>query len=88
MLAYCTSLTKTPDSPATKLQMMKCYSNMFDGCWKLNSIKIGYTGNYDSLYFREWVSGVANSGTFQYNGSDTLASFGFPEGWTVQPFNQ
>ena len=86
MLAYCASLTKTPDSLATKLQMMKCYSNMFDGCWKLNSIKIGYTGNYDSKYFSSWVSIVADSGTFYYNGSDTLANFGFPSGWTKTQF--
>ena len=59
---------------------------MFHDCSFLALIKISYTGNYDSTYFSDWVSGVASSGTFYYNGSDTLANFGFPSGWTKSPF--
>jgi hypothetical protein len=65
---------------------------MFLGCSSLNSIKIGYTGNFsgtgvptDAFYF--WVSGVAASGTFYYNGSDTHSGVSaIPRGWTVQTF--
>jgi hypothetical protein len=50
MFAQCTSLTTAPDLPATSLQQF-CYYRMFNGCTSLNSIKIGYTGNYNSKYF-------------------------------------
>jgi len=85
MFQNCTSLTKAPELPATTL-IDYCYDSMFSGCSSLNSIKIGYTGNYDSKYFSSWVSGVADSGTFYYNGVDSPANFGFPVGWTKSPF--
>ena len=85
MFAQCTSLTTAPDLPATSLPQF-CYYQMFNSCTSLNSIKIGYTGNYNSKYFSGWVEGVADSGTFYYNGSQTAQDFGFPEGWTAQPY--
>ena len=71
----CTSLTTAPELPATSLEGT-CYSNMFSGCSSLNSIKVGYIGNYDSKYFSSWVSVVADSGAFYYNGSHTALYFG------------
>ncbi len=84
MFYGCTSLTTAPDLPATNL-VQDCYSYMFDHCSSLASIRIGYIGNYAKLYFDSWVSGVASSGIFYYKGTDSLASFGFPDGWIINP---
>ena len=85
MFACCTSLTAAPELPATTL-IDNCYDSMFNGCWKLNSIKIGYTGYYDLNSMRNWVEGVADSGTFYYNGGYTPQHFQLPSGWTKTPF--
>ena len=85
MFHNCSSLTTAPELPATTLATA-CYSSMFDGCSSLNSIKIGYTGNYNWAFFMNWVNDVASSGTFYYNGGDTLTNFGFLSSWTKQPF--
>ena len=85
MFHNCSSLITAPELPATTLAT-ECYSSMFDGCSSLNSIKIGYTGNYNWAFFMNWVNGVASSGTFYYNGGDTLTNFGFLSSWTKQPF--
>ena len=50
MFQGCSSLTTAPDLPATTLEE-NCYYGMFYDCSSLNSIKIDYTGNYDSAYF-------------------------------------
>ena len=85
MFWNCTSLVIPPDLPAINL-VQDCYAFLFYGCKKLNSIKIGYTGDYDSIYFNSWVSGVANSGTFYYNGTtQTAENFGL-KGWTTKKF--
>lgn len=53
----------------------------------LEEIKIGYTGEFSEDYFSNWVQGVASSGTFYYNGSDTTeGDSAIPSGWTVTPF--
>ena len=86
MFFGCTSLTTAPELPATNLKE-SCYDDMFYKCSKLNSIKIGYIGNYDSTYFDTWVTGVASSGTFYYNGTtQTAQDFGLPSGWTTEHF--
>ena len=87
MFSGCTSLTSAPELPATTLARY-CYGNMFSGCTKLNTITLGYTGNFidgaPSDAFANWVSGVAKSGTFYYNGSDrTTGESAIPEGWTI-----
>ena len=84
MFNGCTSLTTAPELPATNLAQ-SCYESMFKGCASLNSIKIGYTGNYDSTYFNGWVTGVAGSGTFYYNGDQTAQDFKLPNDWIVNP---
>ena len=59
---------------------------MFYGCSRLSSIKLGYTGNFD-VKFTDWVSGVASSGTFYYNGSDrTRGASAIPSNWTITTF--
>ena len=85
MFDSCTGLTKAPRLPATTLSN-GCYSNMFSGCTSLNTITIDYVGNFSNTYFDNWVNGVANSGTFIYNGSDTTRGVSaIPSGWTIQP---
>ena len=60
---------------------------MFLGCSSLNSIKIGYTGNFSNVWFNDWVNGVSSTGTLYYNGSDTTTGINaIPTGWTVQTF--
>ena len=62
---------------------------MFYNCANLNTITLGYTGNFagaPSNAFLAWVYGVAASGTFYYNGSDTTTgTSAIPVGWTVLP---
>ena len=86
MFSGCTSLTKAPFLPATVLQS-QCYGSMFKGCTNLSEIKIAYTGSFSNTYFYDWVQGVAASGTFYYNGSDTTrGTNAIPSGWTIQTF--
>lgn len=80
MFQGCTSLKSAPKLSATTLADY-CYTYMFFNCTLLNSIKIDYTGNYSGVYFNNWVSGVARSGTFYYNGSQTPQDFQLPSGW-------
>lgn len=86
MFQGCTSLTTAPELPATTLAN-GCYRDMFKGCSNLSSITLGYTGNFAFANFNGWVSGVASSGTFYYNGSDTTRGpDAIPRGWTVTPY--
>lgn len=91
MFHGCSSLVSAPELPATTLATY-CYYAMFQNCSSLNSIKIGYTGNFSgtgvpTYTFNLWVSGVASSGTFYYNGSDTTrGTSAIPTGWTIQSF--
>ena len=88
---YATMLEKSPDLPATTLAD-NCYDYMFSGCASLNSIKIAYTGNFSgtgvpTTPFNNWVKGVAGSGIFYYNGSDTTrGDSAIPSNWNVQTF--
>ena len=85
MFSGCTSLTQSPELPANVAQ--NCYYGMFQNCTSLNEIKIAYTNNFHVMYFRYWVDGVASSGTFYYNGSDTTRGISaIPENWTIQSF--
>lgn len=86
MFNGCSSLTQSPEISATTLGN-RCMGGMFNGCTSLKSIKIAYTGNFDSKTFVNWVLHVPNTGTFYYNGSDTTrGTSAIPEGWTVQTF--
>ena len=88
MFANCTSITNAPTLPATTLAS-KCYQFMFSGCTHLASVRIGYTGTVADApaeAFGGWVvNGCAQTGKFYYKGSDTLANFGFPSGWFINP---
>ena len=90
MFRSCSSLTSVPVLPATTLAKY-CYGNLFRDCRKLNTITLGYTGNFADIpsgAFNSWVSGVASSGTFYYNGSDTTRGVSaIPNNWTITPFS-
>ena len=86
MFHRCTSLTTVPELPATTLAE-KCYGGMFFGCTLLSYIKMLATDVSASDCLREWVSGVASTGTFvKHPSMTTLPSGddGIPTGWTVQ----
>ncbi len=86
MFEKCTSLTTAPNLPATVL-VKSCYDWMFANCTSLNSIKIGYTGDYNHMYFMEWVHGVPASGIFYYKGTtQTAQNFKLPSGWRKASF--
>ena len=82
-------MTSAPELPATTLADY-CYYYMFENCSNLNTITLGYTGNFadaPTYAFSGWVYGVASTGTFYYNGSDTtIGTSAIPSGWTVTPF--
>ena len=86
MFYNCTSLTTAPILPATTLAQ-RCYYNMFYGCRSLNYIKCLATNISATYCTRNWVTYVAETGTFVKNAamSDWLTGIhGIPEGWTVQ----
>ena len=87
MFRGCTSLTTAPALPATTLKEC-CYNGMFSGCTSLNSVTCLATDISASNCTKEWLNGVASSGTFtKAAGVDWSGKTGFngiPSGWTVQ----
>ena len=88
MFQGCTSLTRAPELPATVLTE-NCYRWMFLNCSSLNNIKAMFTTTPGTSYTRQWLDGVAATGTFVKNPSatwDSSISRGtstVPEGWTI-----
>ena len=86
MFQNCTELTTAPTLPATTLAS-SCYDSMFKGCSSLNYIKAMFTTTPGTNNTRDWVNGVAASGTFVKNSAaswTTTGVNGVPSGWTVQ----
>lgn len=87
MFQGCTSLTTAPYLPATTL-VSNCYAYMFYGCSSMNRIECNADTYYSSATAatRNWVSGVAASGKFIKNSSNTWWTTGvngIPTGWSV-----
>ena len=86
MFRGCTSLTTAPELPSTTLTS-SCYYNMFYDCRSLNYIKCFATNiSASTTYTKNWVRGVASTGTFVKNKDatwDVTGTSGIPEGWTV-----
>lgn len=87
MFEGCSSLTKSPYLLATSMGNSACIY-MFYNCPSLNEVKIDYTGSFGlasgTIY---WLSGVAESGTFYYNGTSTSRGpSAIPTGWTITTF--
>lgn len=86
MFRNCNNLILGPTLPATDLKL-HCYGSMFRGCSKLNYIKALFTTTPSLTYTRDWVEGVASSGTFVKNKNATwnvTGVNGVPSGWTIQ----
>ena len=85
MFYNCTSLTTAPALPATTLKNY-CYECMFYVCTKLNYIKCLATDISATDCTKNWVYGVASTGTFAKASSMTSWTTGvngIPTGWTV-----
>lgn len=87
MFYGCTSLTTAPALPATTL-VASCYTSMFQNCTSLNYIECNADTYYNSATSAtyNWVNGVAASGKFIKNNSNTwwtTGNHGIPTGWSV-----
>ena len=85
MFDSCTSLTTAPELPA-EILYSGCYSYMFYGCSKLKYIKCLATDISATNSTKNWVDGVAATGTFvkSLNMSEwTTGINGIPDNWTV-----
>lgn len=86
MFQGCTSLTTTPQLLASTLPSY-CYSFMFYGCSRLNYVKCLATDITANRCTRNWLNGVASSGTFVKASSMSewsSGASGVPNNWTVQ----
>ena len=89
MFKGCTSLEKAPELPATTL-VNGCYNEMFYGCSSLNYIQALFTTTPSNTYTKDWVNGVAATGTFVKNAEATWnvsGVNGIPTGWTIETAN-
>jgi hypothetical protein len=95
MFAGCTSLIAAPELPATSIGSYGgCYNLMFKNCTQLNSVKVALSSipwdddNFRFPYTENWLSGVAATGTFKWNGpvpyNGTRNASLIPSGWTVE----
>ena len=86
MFNSCTSLTKAPELPAMKL-VDGCYGEMFYRCENLSYIMAFFTDKPSEKTTRNWVYGVASTGTF-VKSKDAMWNVrgdnGIPKGWTVE----
>ncbi|WP_406539156.1 BACON domain-containing protein [Fibrobacter sp.] len=85
MFEGCTSLTTPLLLPSATLEE-ECYRSMFQDCTSLNYIKCLATDISAAKCTRDWVTGVAQSGTFVKKSgvSWETGDSGIPSGWTVQ----
>ena len=83
MFYGCTSLTIAPELPATTMKY-GCYEGMFQGCSKLKSVTVYAKDISATDCTKNWLSNVANSGTFNNMGFAPFktGSSGVPSGWT------
>ena len=85
MFNGCAKLEASPEMKAETLAA-NCFDSMFSSCPNVDAIDITcYTGNFDSTYFNNWVSGVASSGTLYYKGTDTTTgTSAIPSTWQTK----
>ncbi len=88
MFYGCTALTAAPELPATSLADF-CYNGMFFNCTHLNYVKCLATDISANNCTRNWLLGVASTGTFvKAPGMEnwTTGDSGIPAGWTVEDY--
>ena len=96
MFQGCTSLTKAPKLPATKMNAESCCYRMFEDCTNLSEINVSFDewpiiyddvdGELNPSANFKWVENVAPTGTFICPKALPL-EYGesrIPEGWTVK----
>ena len=78
----------TPALPAVTL-VESCYAYMFYGCTNLSNVTMLATDIRAEGCLKDWLDGVAATGTFYKNSSVTDTSgYGIPSGWTVTGYNE
>ena len=85
MFNSCSSLVNAPELPATTLAN-NCYNQMFNECTSLEKITMLATDISATDCLKDWVQGVAATGTFTKAASMTTlptGDSGIPTGWTV-----
>ena len=83
MFQGCINLTSAPELPAKEL-VDHCYVLMFKGCSKLRYVKALFTTEPSEDTTRDWLNGVAASGTFVKSKDATwnvTGALGIPQGW-------
>ena len=86
MFQGCTSLTSAPELPAKEL-IRNCYQLMFKDCSKLRYVKALFTTSPSEETTKNWLSGVAASGTFVKSKNATwnvTGIHGIPKGWKIE----
>ncbi len=81
---YCTALKYPPVLKDTTLRA-DCYTQMFQGCTSLESIKVSAT-EWNTAYADSWVEDVAPTGTFIKPAGLVIptGTSGVPSGWTIK----
>ena len=86
MFEGCTSLTSAPELPATEL-VNNCYEFMYKDCRNLRYVIGLFTTEPSEKTTKDWLSGVAASGTFIKSKKatwDVTGVHGVPEGWKIE----
>ena len=86
MFEGCTSLTSAPELPATEL-VSHCYEFMYKDCRNLRYVIGLFTTEPSEKTTKDWLSGVAASGTFIKSKKatwDVTGADGVPEGWKIE----
>lgn len=86
MFEGCTSLTSAPELPATEL-VSHCYEFMYKDCRNLRYVIGLFTTEPSEKTTKDWLSGVAASGTFVKSKKatwDVTGAHGVPEGWKIE----
>lgn len=85
MFKGCSKLVEAPELPAIILAN-ECYAGMFEDCSSLSYIKAAFETTPGTRYTKDWVRGVADTGTFVKNENaewNLIGDNGIPYGWTV-----
>lgn len=90
MFRNCVSMETGPDIPDILVLATSCFEEMFYGCSNLNYIRClaNSRGEVGSGECKDWMYGVASSGTFVTNGFGMgwihNSPDGIPEGWDTR----